>query len=42
MMTKTDDRKQRNNQPTTGAIKADVGGGSDGDSNGSSGDGSRQ
>jgi hypothetical protein len=36
-MTKADSRKQCNNQPTTGAVKAGVGGSSDGDSNGSGG-----
>jgi hypothetical protein len=33
-MTKVDGRKQRNNQPTTGAVKGDVGGGGDDNSNG--------
>jgi hypothetical protein len=41
-MTKVDGRKQRNNHPMTGAVKVDVGGGSDGNSEGSSvGDGGR-
>ncbi len=35
-MTKADDRKQCNNQPMTGESKAGIGGGSDGNSNGSS------
>ncbi len=33
-------RKQRNNQPTMGAVKADVGDGGDGNSKGSGGGGS--
>jgi hypothetical protein len=37
--TKADGRKQRNNQPTTGAVKAGVGGGGNGNSNGSVGGG---
>jgi hypothetical protein len=38
-MTKANGRKQRNNQPTMGAIKVGVGGGGDGNSNGSDGGG---
>jgi hypothetical protein len=41
-MTKVDGRKQCNNQPTTGAVKAGIGGGSNGDRDGSGGgDGGR-
>jgi hypothetical protein len=39
-MTKADGRKQCNNQPTMGAVKAGVGGGSNGDSDSSGGGGS--
>ncbi len=35
-------QKQRNNQPTIGAVKADVGGGGDGNSNSSGGSGGGQ
>ncbi len=42
MMTKVDGRKQRNNQPTMGAVKAGVGGGGNGNNNGSSGGGGGQ
>ncbi len=38
-MTNADGRKQRNNQPTTGAVNAGVGGGGDGNSDGSGGGG---
>ncbi len=38
-MTKADGRKQRNNQPMTGAVKAGIGGGSNGDSDGNGGGG---
>ncbi len=41
-MTKADIRKQHNNQPTTGAVKADVGGGGNGISDGSGGGGGGQ
>jgi hypothetical protein len=41
-MTKADGRKQCNNQPTTGAKKAGIGGGSNCDSNGSGGGGGGQ
>jgi hypothetical protein len=41
-MTKTDGRKQCNNQPMTGESKAGIGGGSDGNSNGSGGGGGGQ
>jgi hypothetical protein len=34
---KNDGNKQCNNQPTTGAVKANVGGGSNGNSDGSGG-----
>jgi hypothetical protein len=35
-MTKVDGRKQSNNQPTMGAVKAGIGGDGDSNSNGSS------
>jgi hypothetical protein len=38
-MIKADGRNQRNNQPTTGAVKAGIGGGINGDSNSSGGGG---
>jgi hypothetical protein len=38
-MTKADGRKQRNNQPMMGAVKADIGGGSNGNRDGSNGGG---
>jgi hypothetical protein len=41
-MTKADSRKQRNNQPMTGAVKAGIGGGDNGNSNGSGSSGSGQ
>ncbi len=39
-MTKADGRKKCNNQPTTGAVKAGIGGGGNGNSDGSGGGGS--
>jgi hypothetical protein len=39
-MMKADGRKQRNNQPMTGVVKAGVGGGGNRDSDGSGGGGS--
>jgi hypothetical protein len=41
-MMKADSRKQGNNQPMTGAVKAGVDGGSNGNSNGSGGGGGGQ
>jgi hypothetical protein len=41
-MTKADGRKQCNNQPTTGAVNAGIGGCGNGDSDSSGGGGSGQ